>query len=119
MAQSLQDKLAQVSFSDGSIEQINLIGDEAQVTFRDWREQVWSLRFQGVIFFQSYEFGGDVSEVQVSNEMTALAGVIAAIERNGGDRAGYPGLVSVRFLGDSPMITVVCQNLDIAKSVAT
>ena len=117
MSQSVQDKLAQISYSDGHVDQVQLISDQANLVFRDWREQVWHLRFRGVVLFQSYEFGGDVSEVRVGDD-AALQEALEVIKQNGGKREGYPGLVSVSFLCDAPMITLVFQDLDVEGPVS-
>ena len=115
MTRKVQNKLGEISFSDGHIEQVQLTGGEALVVFRDWHEHIWHLRFQGVVSFQCYEFGGDVSEVQISSDASAIRDAVAVIEQNGGSRAGYSDLVSVTFLRDTPMVTLVCHNLDITK----
>ena len=111
MPQEIQTQLNRVSFSDGRIEQVHLVGSQALLVFRDWQEQIWHLQFDGVVYFQSCEFAGDISEVQISSGSILVEKAVAAIERDGGRRKGYPELTGVSYLAEQPVVALVGQTL--------
>ena len=69
------------------------------------------LRFGGVVYFKSFEFGGDLSEICLSNNTDEIREAIKVIENDGGSVAGYPNLVQASFVHDAPMVIVVFQSL--------
>ena len=111
---SLKKMLAQNIYSDGVLEQVILHDDKADVFFRDYVDTLWYFHFTGVVYIRTYEFGGNVEGVSARDASPEIEEAIASIEKGGGKREGYPGLVQVSFWVDSiPVLTVVFQDLHI------
>jgi hypothetical protein len=105
-------ELRRVDYSDGQIERAELKAGCTIVIFNDWQENTWRFEFGGVVLFRAYEFG-DVAFVTAVDQCNAIEEAVSAIERDGGKREGYPGLLCAEFSGDMPMVTIVFQTLRI------
>lgn len=113
-AETVSQTLAPIPVADAQIERLMLTGNEAVVELRDWRYQLWKLHFGEVVLFRAYEYCADLSEIRVIERNSAIEEALSVIERNGGNRQGYSGLVAVEFLDavcGFPMVAIVCQQV--------
>ena len=62
------EQLEKIDFGDGRIERVELVRDEVLIIFKNWQEHILRLRFEGVVYFKSFEFGGDDTEVPKSEQ---------------------------------------------------
>ena len=85
----------------------------AQLFGKASRSETLHLNFSGVVFFKSFEFGGDLSEIRLSDESDEIREAIHVIENDGGTAAGYPNLVQASFVAEAPLMIIVFQQLNV------
>ena len=109
---STREQLERIDFSDGRIKQVELINGEVLIVFKNWQERILRLRFKGVVYFKSFEFGGDDTEVQIANDTEEIREAIRVIQQDGGSIVAYPNLLQITFISDAPVIIVVFQEFE-------
>ena len=112
--QNVLRELGRVNYPDGQIVRAELEGGRAVIIFGDWQQVSWRLEFGGVVLFRASEFSGDITSVLVAAESSAIEEAVSTIERDGGRREGYPGLLCADFVADMPVVTIVFQSLRIS-----
>ncbi len=108
---SIREQLGRIDFCDGQIERVELVSGEATIVIRNWQEHILRFRFKGVVYFKSFEFGGDISEVQIAEDAEEIKEAIH-VEQDGGGIEAYPNLIQVTFICDAPVMIVVFQEFE-------
>ena len=99
---------------DATIKSAELKSDEAIVKVETWELKALILRFTGVVYFKSFEFGGNLSEIRLEENSDEIREAVLAIERAGGRAKGYPNLVQLSLVSDDdPLMIVVFQTLEV------
>ncbi len=109
---NIREQLEGIDFSDGRIERVELVSGEVLIVFKNWQERILRLRFKGVVYFKSFEFGSDDTEVQIVNDTEEIKEAIRVIEQDGGSIKAYPNLLQITFISDAPVMMVVFQEFE-------
>lgn len=110
---SNREELERIGFSDGRIERVELLlSGEVIIVFKNWQERILRLRFKGVVYFKSFQFGGDDTEVQIATDTEEIREALRVIKQNGDSVEAYSNLVQITFMSDAPMMIVVFQEFE-------
>jgi hypothetical protein len=105
----IQEQMKGISFSDAQIQHVDLINGEVLVTIHEWQQKTLRFRFKGVVYFKSFEFGNNLSDIHVSDDTEEIKEAMRVIINDGGSAEGYPDLVQVSFVAEAPVMIVVFQ----------
>ena len=83
------EKIKSFSFCDGQIESVYLDGDSAVLCFQNWQEEKYEFIFRDVVYFKCYNFGCDITEVQIVNQSKEIDEAVEMIKSAGGKAEGY------------------------------
>jgi hypothetical protein len=86
---NIQNIIENFDFCDGQIESVFLDGDTAELCFNSWKEKKYKFIFKEVVYCKCYNFGFDVSEVELVNQTEEMKEAIEVIKSGGGKAEGY------------------------------
>lgn len=86
---NVTDIISKFDFCDGQIESVFLDGDIAELCFNSWKEKKYKFIFKDVVYFKCYNFGLDVSEVEIVNQTQEINEAVEEIKSGGGKAEGY------------------------------
>src|SRR4028118_561128 len=105
----IQKQMKRISFSDAQIQHVDIKNGEVLVTIYTWQQKILRFRFNGVVYFKSFEFGSNLSDVHVSDDTEEIKEAMRVVINDGGSAEGYPNLVQASFVADAPIMIVVFQ----------
>lgn len=110
---TIHEKLQEFDFCDGQIEGVELQNGNVVLVFKNWQERTFHLKFSGVVYFKSFMWGGDISEVQLIKDAEEIKEAFRFIEHDGGATKDYHNLVQLNFISEIPVVVLVFQKFQI------
>ncbi|HEX8466137.1 MAG TPA: hypothetical protein VF627_16105 [Abditibacterium sp.] len=105
----IQQQIEHINFEDAQIKHAEVKNGEVLVTVENWQTKLFRFRFKGVVYFKSFEFGSDLSKLQLSDDTEEIREAMRVIINDGGSIEGYAGLIQASFVSDTPVMIVVFQ----------
>ena len=115
--QQVAAAIGSFDFHDGEVVAIRLDGEDAVMSFKNWRDVLYRITFRGVVGFQCFEFPS-TPEASIRTASPLISKCIESIELAKGTPEGYSNYQFTQLdigEGDGHPISIVFQDIEIEK----